>query len=154
MASPYASFHNTRVEIKKLLTLIVSDPHVCETKPDLSSSKTVSLYFICCLLLMICRVNVQRFIWKVPPYNHSRVGYDTSELVLETDPLNRVNISTDLNVPENDNLTSPLLNYWGPQSEWAQLRHHYYLSSYFGQPQESLFTVMAWDVFFFFQSQS
>lgn len=60
---------------------------------------------------MICRVNIQRFILKVPPYNHSRVGYDTSELVLETDPLNRVNISTDLNVPENDNLTSPLLNY-------------------------------------------
>lgn len=34
------------------------------------------------------------------------MGYDTSELVLESDPLNRSSISKDLNAPENDSLTS------------------------------------------------
>lgn len=54
------------------------------------------------------------------------------ELVLDTDPLNKVNICAGLNVPGNDSLTSALLNNWGLQSERARLRHHYYLSSYFG----------------------
>lgn len=80
-------------------------------------------------------------------------SYDTSGLVLESDPVNRENISVDSNVPRDDSHTSWLLNNWGLQSEWPQLRHHYYLSCYFGWPQESLFTVMAWDSSFF-QSQS
>lgn len=81
------------------------------------------------LIQSITKLPLFRFMISVAAFH---VGSDAVELLDEPDPVNRVNISAEMNMPENYKCTLWVVNNWGLPPEMACLRHHYYLSFIFG----------------------